>query len=228
MQQYYKLMRNSPLFSNISPDDYPALLGCVQAKTAQYHKDEFISLSGDAVNHIGMVLQGGVLVLKEDVFGNRAILNNLGPGAIFGESFLCGGNDALTVSVQAAETAEVLFLSFDKVMQSCSNACAFHSILLKNMVVMIAQKNVRLVEKLEVTTKHSLREKILAYLSQLAQQQQTATVQAPLGRVDLADFMGVDRSALTRELNRMRQQGLLEYERNTYRLLGLPAGSGLV
>lgn len=220
MQADFELLSHMPLFEGIAIKDFPALLACVGASSKAFARGEFVSLAGDSIQTIGVVLSGQVQVLKEDVFGNRAVLNSLGPGEVFGESFICGGRYALTVSVQAAQASRVLFLAFDRVMSACESACAFHNMLIKNMVAMLALKNIRLVEKLEVTTKHSLREKVLTYLSQLAQAQQSAMVIAPLGRMDLAGFLGVDRSALTRELNRMQEDGLLEYDRNTYRLLG--------
>ncbi|MDL2214292.1 Crp/Fnr family transcriptional regulator [Clostridia bacterium OttesenSCG-928-O13] len=220
MQNHAALLSAMPLFRGIDPADLDALLHCVDASVARYPKGSFISLVGDTINAIGIVLSGRVHILKEDVFGNRAILNNVEPGSVFGESFICGGNFSLTVSIQAAEDTSVLFLSFDKVIHSCSNACEFHNTLIKNMMVMLAQKNIKLVEKLEVTTKHSLREKVLTYLSQLAQDQKSSTVRSPLGRVDLADFLGVDRSALTRELNRMEKDGLITYDKNTFHLSG--------
>lgn len=226
MREIFGVLEQVPLFVGIAPGEYPALLSCVGATTATYAKGDFLSLLGDEIRSVGVGCRGGVRIVKEDVFGNRAVLNDLGVGEVFGESFLCGGADSLTVSVQATEDATVLLLPFDKVMQSCPSACQFHSSLIKNIVVMIARKNLTLVEKLEVTTKHSLREKVLAYLSQLAQRQGGARVTSPLGRTNLADFMGADRSALTRELNRMRDEGLIEYKGNEYRLLGVEVPPG--
>lgn len=219
----YAMIKDIPLFEGIREDEFGALLGCVGAQEKPFTKGEFISLTGDEIHSIGVVLEGRVYILKEDVFGNKAILNDLEPGAVFGESFICGGSHALTVSIQAAEDCRVLFLSFERVMHTCPSACQFHNTLITNMVVMIARKNIKLIEKLEITTKHSLREKVLAYLSQLVQDQGTATVMSPMGRVDLADFLGVDRSALTRELNRMRDDGLLDFERSSYTLHGIKA-----
>ena len=217
----HSLIKDIPLFAGIKEDEFGALLGCVGAQEKKYAKGEFISLAGDEIHTIGVVLEGRVYILKEDVFGNKAILNDLEAGAAFGESFICGGSYALTVSIQAAEDCRVLFMSFDRVMHTCPSACQFHNTLITNMVVMIAHKNIKLIEKLEITTKHSLREKVLAYLSQLVQEQGTANVVSPMGRVDLADFLGVDRSALTRELNRMREDGLIEFDRNSYVVLGI-------
>ena len=221
MEKYTHILQSIPLFQGIASGDYPALLSCLGTRIAHYGKGEFASLRGDTLHAVGIVLDGRVQVIKEDVFGNRAILNDLDVGSVFGESFVCGGNYALSVSVQTAESSTILFLPFDKVMQTCPNACGFHSMLIKNMVVMIARKNIRLVEKLEITTKRSLREKILSYLSHLAQEQRSSEIKSPLGRVDLADFLGVDRSALTRELNRMAADGVIAYSKNTFTLLGV-------
>ena len=154
--------------------------------------------------------------MKEDVLGNRVILNDLGPGDVFGESFVCGGNFSLTVSVQAVENSSILLCPLEHIMHICPSACEFHNTLVRNMVVMVSQHNIKLLEQLEITTKHSLREKILAYLTQLAQKQNTAT--SPLGRVDLADFLGADRRTLTRELKRMQKVNLIQFSKSTYTL----------
>ncbi|MDL2215546.1 Crp/Fnr family transcriptional regulator [Ruminococcaceae bacterium OttesenSCG-928-N02] len=218
MQIDQKLLQSIPLFKGIKGPEFDALFSCVGAKEEHFEKGEFVFLNGDHTNSIGIVLLGRVQVIKEDVFGNRAVLNDLGPKAVFGESFVCGGNYALTVSVQAVQSSDILFLPFDRIMHICPSACGYHNTLIKNMVEMVSRKNIKLMENLEITTKHSLREKVLAYLSQLAQEQGTATVTSALGRVDLADFLGADRSALTRELGRMRDAGLIQFEKNTYTL----------
>lgn len=213
------LLQSVPLFKGIKADEFGALFACIGTKKESYEKGEFIFLNGNVTSSIGIVLNGRVQIIKEDIFGNRAILNDLGPKSVFGESFVCGGSYVLTVSAQAAERSEVLFLPFERVMHICPSAYGFHNAMIKNMVEMIARKNLKLVEKLEVTTKHSLREKMLTFLSQLVQEQGSATVTSPMGRVDLADFLGVDRSALTRELNNMRDAGLIAFEKNTYTLM---------
>lgn len=216
-----ELLQSIPLFKDIKAEEFGGLFACVGAKKESYRKGEFIFLNGNKTDSIGIVLRGRVQVLKEDIFGNRAILNDLEPRAVFGESFVCGGNYVLTVSVLAAENSDVLFLPFERIMHMCPSACGFHNSLIKNMVEMLARKNIKLVEKLEVTTQHSLREKMLTFLSQLAQEQGSTTVTSPLGRIDLADFLGVNRSALTRELNRMRDANLIVFDKNTYTLLNV-------
>lgn len=212
------ILEKSMLFTGISASNFSSVLSCVGARKKNFAKNDFISLAEDELRAVGLILKGKVRLLKEDVFGNRNIITMLETGEVFGESFVCGGAYSLTVSIQAAEETEVLFLSFDRVMHTCPNSCEFHSRLITNMVTMIAQKNMDLLEKLEITTRHSLREKILTYLSQLAQKQGNTTVTSPLGRMELADFLGVHRSALTRELNVMQEAELLQFTKNTYTL----------
>lgn len=220
MQVDLTLLQQVPLFHGIQTNDFESLFACVGAKKKNFDKGAFISLDGDNMKNIGVVLSGRVQIIKEDMFGNRTVLNELEHGGVFGESFVCGGHFVLTVSVQAADHCTVLFLPFDRVMTICPSACSFHNALIRNMVTMIARKNMKLLERLEVATKHTLREKMLTYLSQLAQEQASTTVTSPLGRVDLADYLGVDRSALTRELNRMRDDHLIDFVKNTYALKG--------
>lgn len=221
MNNDLSLLKDVSLFDGVNPEDFNALLSCIGAKRKGYRKGDMILLDGNAISMIGVVLVGRVQIIKEDVFGNRAILNDLGPKAVFGESFVCGGYFQLTVSVQAAADSEILFLPFERVMHICPSACGFHNTLIRNMVEMIARKNIKLVERLEVSTKRTLRERILAYLSHLAQEQGSVNVISPLGRVDLADYLGADRSALTRELNWMRDAGLIAFDKNTYTLMGI-------
>lgn len=218
MRMDMDFLRKLPLFKGIAREEFGALFACVNARRERYKKGDFIWIGGNETRSIGVILAGKVQIIKEDVFGNRTILNLLETGAVFGESFACGGIYTLTVSVLAATNCEILFLSFDRVMQMCKTACGYHNTLIRNMVEMLAQKNTRLMEKLEVTTKHSIREKMLTFLSQLVQEQGRKTVTSPMGRVDLADFLGVDRSALTRELNHMREMGLITFHKNEYTL----------
>lgn len=218
MQIDKALLQKISLFDQIDPGEFDALFACIGARKERYKKGAFIFLNGSTVDTIGIVLAGRVQIIKEDVFGSRTIINDLPPKSIFGESFVCGESFTLTVSVQAVKDSDILFLPFERVMHICPSACGFHNTLVRNMVGMIARKNIRLMEILEIATKRSLREKVLTYLSQLAQEQGSVTVTSPMGRVDLADFLGVDRSALTRELNWMQDAGLICFDKNTYTL----------
>ena len=138
---------------------------------------------------------------------------------LFGETFSCGVERTSVVSFWASSNTEVLFLPFDRVMHSCSMTCVFHHRLIENMVAIIARKNKQLMEKVEVISKKNLREKIMAYLSQQVQMQGTKYFEVPLGRVEMADFLCTDRSALTRELNAMRDEGIIDFDKNMFQIL---------
>ena len=138
---------------------------------------------------------------------------------LFGETFACGEDNIPVVTFHVSEDAEILFLPFDRVMHSCTMACRFHHQLIENMVHIIASKNRDLMRKVEVVSKRSIREKLLSYLSIQAQTQNSRYFEIPLGRVELAEYLCVDRSALTRELAKMRDEGLIDYDRNCFRIL---------
>ena len=138
---------------------------------------------------------------------------------MFGETFVCGNNNQSVVTFLVSEDAQILFIPFDRVMHSCTMACVFHHQLIENMVTIIAQKNRDLIRKVEVVSKRSIREKLLAYLSIQAQAQQSRYFEIPLGRVELAEYLCVDRSALTRELVKMKADGLIDYDKNCFRIL---------
>ena len=168
---------------------------------------------------MGVVLTGAVDMIKEDIWGNRTMLVRSYPEDIFGETFACGEDTLSVVTFVAAEDTKVLFLSFCRVMHTCTHACRFHQTLVENMVRLIARKNRELMRKIEVVSKRTIRDKLLAYLSLQAQTQDSPYFDIPLGRVELAEYLCVDRSALTRELAKMKEEGILDYDRNSFRLL---------
>lgn len=212
-------LADNRLFEGILPEQMEAMLRCLGSFVREYKKGEVLSLSQEKVKNIGLVLEGTVHMIKEDIWGDKTILALMKGGELFGETFVCGSMPESTVTFQAAENCKILYLSFYKVLHSCSNSCVFHHRLIENMVKLIADKNGQLLEKVEVISKKTLRNKILAYLSMQAQHQESSYFEIPLGRVELAQYLCVDRSALTRELTSMREEGILDYEKNTFRLL---------
>ena len=210
---------NSPLFHGISAEDRKTMLGCIGYHIATYRKGEIVAFEAENIRHIGIVLSGAVDMIKEDLWGNKTMLVRARENDIFGETFACGTDNLSVVTFLVSEDARILFLPFDRVMHSCTMACVFHHRLIENMVRIIADKNRDLMRKVEVVSKRTIREKLLAYLSIQAQTQASRYVEVPLGRVELAEYLCVDRSALTRELAKMKEEGLIDYDRNCFRIL---------
>lgn len=209
----------SPLFAGIQPQDIEGMLGCIGYHIRQYRKGEIIAFEADTIHNVGVVLKGTVDMVKEDLWGNRTMLVRSRKDDVFGETFACGEDRSSLVTFLASEDAKVLFLSFHRVMHTCARTCGFHQTLTENMVRVIAGKNRELMGKVEVISKKSLREKILSYLSLQAQQQGSRRFEIPLGRVEWAEYLCADRSALTRELAKMREEGILDYHRNQFEIL---------
>ncbi|MFW5629709.1 MAG: Crp/Fnr family transcriptional regulator [Acetivibrio ethanolgignens] len=220
MEGYIPELNKMPLFSGIKEDDIVNVLSCLGAFRKEYKKREYIILCDDDVHSVGVILHGKVQMLREDMWGNKSILTSMITGELFGETFACGSLLRSTVSFLAVEETRVLFLPFEKMMKSCTMSCIFHHRLIENMVTLIADKNVQLMEKIDIISKNSLREKILAYLLFQEEHQQSPYIESPLGRVQLAEYLHADRSALTRELNLMKKDGLIDFEKNSFRITG--------
>ena len=210
---------DSPLFDGILPEDRKTMLSCIGYHIGTFRKGEVIAFEEEHIKHVGIVISGAVDMVKEDIWGNKTMLLRTRKNELFGETFACGSDNLSVVTFLVSEDAQVLFLPFDRVMHSCTMACVFHHRLIENMVRIIADKNRDLMRKVEVVSKRTIREKVLTYLSIQAQIQASRYFQIPLGRVELAEYLCVDRSALTRELAKMKEDGLIDYHRNDFRML---------
>ncbi len=209
----------SPLFDGIHPEERKAMLDCIGYHIGTFRKGEVLAFEEETVKHVGIVLSGAVDMVKEDLWGNRTMLVRIGKNEVFGETFACGSDSFSVVTFLISEDAKILFLPFNRLMRNCNMACQFHHRLIENMVRVIADKNRDLLRKIEVVSKRSIREKLLSYLSIQAQAQKTRYFEIPLGRVELAEYLCIDRSALTRELAKMKEDGLIDYDKNCFRLL---------
>ena len=219
------VLSRADLFEGIPREILPEALACMNMRVLSYGAGEIIFLAGDEVPGVGVVCGGEVQVVREDVFGNRTILTKLGPGEIFGETFACARAErarlvkTLPVSVIATTAAEIALLDYQKVVSGCASSCPFHDKLIENMLGILAEKNLMLNRKIEVLSVRTTRAKLLAYLSSQAQRTGNARFKIPFNRQELADYLAVDRSAMSAELGRMRDDGLIRFKHNEFELL---------
>lgn len=218
MKKLMTKVEHAPLFAEILPDNLEAMLQCIGYHISTYQKGETIAFEEDNIEHVGIILSGTVDMIKEDLWGNKTTLIRMRARELFGETFACGNDTQSVVTFIVMEDAEILFLPFRKVMQTCRMTCIFHHRLIENMVALIAKKNRDLMRKIEVISKKNLREKILAYLSLQAQSTGSRYFEIPLSRAELADYLCADRSALSRELANMKAAGLIDYDKNMFRI----------
>lgn len=216
MKEFYSVIRSSQLFSGISAEELDAMLGCLGAKKANYPKDSFLLRTGDTAEAIGFVLSGSVLVIQEDIWGNRNIVSRAGPGQTFATAFACAPGSVLNVSVIAETSVTVMLLNVKRVLNVCSSNCAHHSRIIRNLLGELAEKNLRFGEKLTHMGQRSTRAKLMSYLSAEAQRLGKYEFEIPFSRQQLADYLAVERSGLSLELGKMRSEGLLDFHKNHF------------
>ena len=218
MKEMLSVLRTSGIFSGISEEETEKMLHCLEVRPETFQKDEYILREGDRVEAFGLVITGKVLIIQEDFWGNRNILAAVGAGHCFAETFACSPGAVLNVSVMAQTNVQVLFLNVKRILTTCPSTCSHHSRMIRNLLSELAEKNLRLNEKITHLGQRSRRAKILSYLSAEAQRHGSAEFDIAFSRQQLADYLSVDQSGLSMELSRMQEEGLLEYRKNHFKL----------
>lgn len=217
-----KVIHTSPLWKEILPEERTQLLSCLGAQRAEYGKKSTIWSSGDLVPRMGLVLSGEIRILMEDLEGRQNVLANLTSPDLFGEVFaLAGAQSPVTAYTETG--AEVLFLDVQRVTGICKTACGFHRQFVWNLLELVARKNVALNQKIQCVGQRTTKEKISVFLSMHQSRAGSNPFTVPFNRSEMADYLCVDRSALSLVLAQMQEEGLIEYHKNEFRLCYLPA-----
>ncbi len=225
-QKWLPQLTSCPIFQGNSAAEIVAMLECLRPTVNMYHPGECIVIAGTPLTGLGVVLTGRVTISKEKVSGERVLIAIAGPGTMFGEVAAFAGNRVWPATVMADDASEVLFLPPEKIVNNCQHHCEFHRRLTTNMLGIIAGNALLLNKKLEFLTMKSLREKIAAFLLEQSERNANLTFVLPFDRDELADFLGVSRPSLSRELGRMRDEGLIEFHRSAVKIINLQALRG--
>ena len=209
-------LSKTALFRGTTPEEIREMLKCLRAEERRYRRKEMIFRMGDVVTKIGLVLSGSVSIESDDFWGNKTVLDVVGPGQVFAETYACVPGEPLMVNAVALEDAGILFLDTGHLLEVCSNACVYHGKLIRNLLLISSQKNLNLSRRSFFTASKSLRSRLLSYLSYQASLAGSGEFLISLNRQQLADYLNVDRSALSNELSKMQRDGLLSYERNHF------------
>lgn len=213
-----KILLQHPLFAEINQQDINHILSCMDSRQQKFARGSFIFLAEESYPKLGILLSGRAQVIKENIFGDKMIIGNLEPGHLFGETYACMGLPKIPVSVEAVEDCSVLLLDINRMLRTCNNACVFHQKLISNLLNIIATKNMMLNKKMSYITHKTIRGRLLAYLEDQAEKANSNVFEIPFNRNELADYLCVDRSAMSRELGRMKKEGLLDFSRKAFRL----------
>lgn len=218
MEAFLPIIQHAPLFQGVTLTDIQQLLPQMAVQRKKYRKGQFVFCVGDDMDHISIVLSGLVHILQEDYWGNRNILTQVTPGGMFGEAFACLPDSISTVDVLAVEDTELMEIHVSAILHAGTVLSAAQEQLTMNLLAMLARRNKELTEKIRYMSQRSTRQKLMFYLSAEARRQGTTTFTLPYNRQQLADFLSVDRSAMSAELSKMQKEGLISYSRNEFTL----------
>ena len=219
MRNYISVLKRCGLFKDIEEENLIAMLGCLDAKMINVRKNEVIFAEGETARYIGIILSGAVQMVQDDFYGNRTIVTQMEEYGLLDESFACAGIDSLPVSFIAVKDCEIMLIDCGRITNTCCNACAFHKQIIFNLLQLVAKKNLDFHQKIEITSKRTTREKIMAYLLSVAKQTGSNSFSIPYDRQGLADYLGVERSAMSAELSKLRKENIIECQKNRFTIL---------
>ena len=218
IDKYIFDIKKNKLFNGITEENIKALLPCLKANIKEFSKDQIIFHQGDIIDKVGIIIEGNIKIEKVDFWGNNTILRTLSNNEMFGEIYAFE-KKPLELSIIASTNCKILLLDFNKILTPCNIACVFHTDLIINLLKIFANKTTLMNKKLEILSKRSIEDKILSYLKTVSLNKNNKTFSIPYNRQELADFLVVNRSALSKELMKLKKEGIINYNKNTFTLL---------
>ena len=222
-EEYIDTISTMPLFKGIKRDNIPVMLECLKPKVHTYDKNDFIAITGEAFDRVGIVLGGEATVSKETAAGNRTIMTMLKKGDMFGEMLAFSSQTFWPATVQALEPCKVLFLPKEKIISECDRLCPWHHQLINNLLSIISDRALVLNKKVEYLSIKSMRGKLSSYLLEEYKRKGSKNITLPLKRNELADFLNVSRPSMSREICKMRDEGIIDFHLSAFRILDVEA-----
>ena len=219
MKKFFNIIRACKLFENISDENLMTMLNCLGAKLEFFEKKHTVFAEGMPAKHMGILLSGSAQMIEMDYYGNRSILSVVKPSEVVLEAFACAEMNQLPVAVVANEPSDIMLIESSHMLHTCSNNCQFHQQLIFNLMKLIANKAVVFHEKIEIISKRSTKDKLMAYLAAEAKKSGSKSFDIPFDRQELADFLEVDRSGLSSEISKLKKEKIIKNHKNHFTLL---------
>lgn len=223
IKNFMDIVKKNKLFEGINPSELVALLRCLNTVVREYGKSEYIALAGERFDSLGIIVKGEAAVLKEDENGNRTIMALLKPGDIFGEMVAFSPKTVWPDNVYVQERCTVCYIPSIKITSACNNACQWHTVLIQNLLKALSEKALMLNKKVEYLTIKSMRGRICAFLLEQYKLTGQTTINLHMNRNELADFLNVSRPSMSREICKMRDEGIVDFHKSTFRILDINA-----
>lgn len=225
--EYTAILSETPLFEGIEPENLETLLGCLKPRARDYRRNEYIAVAGESSGGLGILVRGEAAVIRENAAGNRVMMTLLRPGDLFGEMAAFSNDPVWPASVVAQQTATVLYLQGERILQECRKLCPWHHSLIRNLLRILSERALMLNKKVEYLTMRSLRGKISAFLLDQSRKSGGMSFTLPMNRAELAEFLNVSRPAMSREMCRMRDEGIIDFHLASIRILDPEALEGM-
>ena len=216
---FLNILKKCPLFEGICDESLLKMLVCLGVRVVSFEKKYTVFAEGTEAKYIGIVLSGKVQIMQVDYYGNRSLLGTSEPGEMFAEAFAASGTRSLPISAVAAEDSEIMLVDCSHILHTCQSCCSHHQMLIYNLMKALATKNLQLHQRIEITSRRTTREKLMAYLTLMAKRTGNDCFEIPFNRQELADYLEVERSGLSAEISKLRNEGIIESRRNRFELL---------
>ena len=221
LEKYKDILKKVILFKGLELYEIDHLMNCLDGTIKKYDKGNYVVREGDEIKSPGIVLSGRAEIIKENLAGNKAIVSFLSPTQIFGEVIVCTEKKKSIVSVVATEATEILYIDFEKVINRCGKNCGYHTRLISNMMRVIAEKNMSLNTKMDYLLIKNMREKLATFLYKRYKENNSLSFNINLNRNELAAYLNVSRASMCRELSRMKEEGIIDYYKDGFKILDL-------
>lgn len=218
MQDYISVLQNCELFNCVEPDGLLALIACLNGQIKKYGRGEFVFQEGKQTQTSGILISGALQIVEYDYNGNRTIISSIEPLQLFGEAYsFC--NQYLPITVEASEDSIVLLINSLKIANPCQNSCKMHFILINNLVKILSAKNIKQNQKIQCLSKRTTKDKLLNYLYSQSQKTNSKEFYIPYDRQQLADYLCIERSAMSYEIGKLCKEGIIETKKNYFKFL---------
>lgn len=221
MESYYNQIKNSPIFFGLTEEELKEMLVCFNARIKTYENEDIIIRQGDMIKNIYLILEGNVNIEKDSYWGRRIIVTQLGVNDNIALAFVASKNVESSIDAVSVGKSKLLILSYEKCTTMCQNVCVKHRNLINNLFEILSKENIELLQKIENISQKTIREKLLTYFSNEAKKNRSNIFEIPFNRQDLADYLNIDRSAMSFELSKMQKEGYIKFEKNKFMLKSL-------
>lgn len=208
-----------PLFRGFSEKELSKALSFFAEKKQNFKKGSLIMSAGTKPGVIGIVISGSITILSDDIWGNRTILSNVRKGGLFAEAYAILEDEPLLVDVMANEDCTILFLNIKKTLSSSKSPESWNYKFMQNLLIISSRKNLLLSGRSFHTAPKTIRGRVMSYLNAMSLQKGTKEFDIPFDRQQLADYLNLERSALSKELGKMQKEGVISTRKSHFKLL---------